>query len=236
MSNNKIRTTIMLSKEVKEKAEKYGKEHNKSLSELIEEALKNYIQGKVLILDNLPRPKIINPNFESTCILCGKKVTPTNEFGFPRRVLWIKGLGIICDRCLIEKVISKISDKDYAKTIFKLETEIIRYRALRNDLRKAIIELCRKYYLLDYTVSLSDKIELIQSTIYNYMSTVIIKDEEQRKMLKKIQADLEVIKEYVKKVEIPESWVEKTLKELGLSKEEIHALKHQREVKEILKP
>lgn len=189
-------------------------ENYNSVSEGVRDLLIKTLSGFIPLL-SVSKPKIITIKHKTVCISCKRQIS-NGETG-----LWIKGLGVMCKYCILNYIKEKMTSRDYSKLILKLEVEIERLRALKNELKREISELIRKYYFLSSQVlvheimkKIEETIRIIEDAIYIYFTEGDKK--EFTRQLKNIEDKLDRIKEEISKMQVPKSWIQKLMKELGV--------------------
>lgn len=184
-----------------------------SVSEAIKDIIQKYMTG--LIDFETVKTKVISSKFKTTCLNCGKTV---NE---GETVLWIKGVGVICRNCIISHIKDKFTDKDYKKLMLKLEVEIERLKTLKSELRKEVKDLIVKYYSLLSQINILESLRKLDEIIdyIEYTLSYIREIGEKHEItsnLKRIEEKLDTIRNEVMNKQIPQSWVEKIVKTLGV--------------------
>jgi len=201
--------------EVYEKLREEAEKKNTSVKELISEILKQYFT-RGFDLESVAKTKIITVKIPTICIVCKRRIH--NETG-----LWIKGVGVICKHCLLQHVKDKMTQRDYSKLMLKLEVELERLKALKSELQKEVKSLIRKYYILsqmDIIERINEQIQEITSLL-RYLG---FSGEENTKLydqLSRIADNLDALRVEVTKRVIPKEWIKKTMKEVGLTEEEL---------------
>ena len=194
---------------VKEKAKKEGK----TIKDIVIEALNQYLRGftgDVTQLVNI-RAKIINTKYKTKCILCNREIKEGE------RVLWLKGIGSICIRCMFSEAAKKFSDKDYAKAITKLELEIQRLRAIANEVRSEIKDLASIYFTIE-PVRLLKKVEEIMGKIEDIINHFLYREDmkEVIEEFRKLYDVLSGIYDEMRKRAVPKAFIKNVLKKAGI--------------------
>ena len=215
MSEIRAKIDDELYKLIKEKAKSEGK----TIKDIVIEALNQYLRGFTGDVTQLVsiRAKIINTKYKTKCILCGSEIKEGE------RVLWLKGIGSICIKCMFKEATSKFSDKDYAKAITKLELEIQRLRAIANEVRNEIKDLASIYFTIE-PVRLLKRVEEIMGKIEDIINHFLYREDMKDIVdeFRKLYDILGNIYDELKKRAIPKAFVKNVLKKAGieLKKEE----------------
>jgi len=194
---------------VKEKAKSEGK----TIKDIVIEALNQYLRGftgDVTQLVNI-RAKIINTKYKTKCILCGSEIKEGE------RVLWLKGIGSICIKCMFKEATSKFSDKDYTKAITKLELEIQRLRAIANEVRSEIKDLASIYFTIE-PVRLLKRVEEIMGKIEDIINHFLYREDmkEVIEEFRKLYDVLSGIYDEMRKRAVPKAFIKNVLKKAGI--------------------
>jgi len=215
MSEIRAKIDDELYKLIKEKAKSEGK----TIKDIVIEALNQYLRGFTGDVTQLVsiRAKIINTKYKTKCILCGSEIKEGE------RVLWLKGIGSICIKCMFKEATSKFSDKDYAKAITKLELEIQRLRAIANEVRNEIKDLASIYFTIE-PVRLLKRVGEIMGKIEDIINHFLYREDMKDIVdeFRKLYDILGNIYDELKKRAIQKAFVKNVLKKAGieLKKEE----------------
>jgi len=215
-----IKVPEQLYEKIKELAEK----DNKAMWEVIQVALDKMEVGDIQL--NLPKPKFIRLHYPAWCILGHHKIEPQKykeKYGRDPYALWFPGLnGVICIDCLVKHV---FTEEVQAKTLAKLEVEIRKLRAIKQQLNKDVEELAIKYSFSELLVGLREIIDDLDARLKTLNDLAVeyafCKDdpscEEKKRELNELKAGLEEIKKKLEKLEMPKSWIKKGLEKMGIA-------------------
>ena len=191
---------------------------DKPIHEVIRTAIEKMEVGDVQI--QLPKPKFIQLRYPAWCVLGNHKIDPEEYRKVKGRypwALWFPELGgVICLDCLIREVFTK---EQQAKTLAKLEVEIRKLRAIRNELNREVNDLSAKVSILETISQLSDIIHDLRglaSDIEQAVQNALWGKEERDEAIEKIRELIQAIREIAKRLEslqLPSKWVEKALKQ-----------------------
>jgi len=209
MSEIRAKIDEELYKLIKEKAKNEGK----TIKDIVIEALNQYLRGFTGDVTQLVsiRAKIINTKYKTKCILCNREIKEGE------RVLWLKGIGSICIKCMFKEATSKFSDKDYAKAITKLELEIQRLRAIANEVRNEIKDLASIYFTIEPSRLLRRVDEVIgklEDCINHFLYREDMKEVIEE--FKKVYELLTEIHDELKKRTIPKAFIKNILRKAGI--------------------
>lgn len=212
-----VEVRVNISNELYEKLRERSEKENKSLSEFIRDILQNTVEKPPLDLeDQLKRVKIqfIKVNYPTKCLMCSGVIKDGD------RGLWFKGFGVVCVKCLFNNALKRFTDKDYVKMLTKLRIDIEREKAIKTELLKEIRRLVMMYVSLEHVDILKDVHETVK-TLRTLILDYDFLDNPEKETLDKILNKLEDISDKLSKREIPKSWVDKIIKEVGIKLEEI---------------
>lgn len=215
-------TTIKVPNELYEKIKELANKENKPMWEIIKNAIDRIEVGDIQI--NLPKPKFINLKYPTWCVLGNHKLDPQKyreERGRELYALWFPGInGVVCIDCLIKHVFTQ---ETQAKTLAKLEVEVRKLKAIKNELSKEVEELAIKYSFSELLMGVKEVIEaidsklrILNSIIHYYLSENGVNEEQKLKDLKELKASLEDIKKKLEKLEMPSSWLKKGIEKMSM--------------------
>jgi len=87
--------------------ENEAKQRGKSENDLLEDAIKHFLECKKT--DLLQQMRLIVTKFDAVCMKCGKAL-PTGSW-----VMWSRGVGVLCGDCHVQKFGDKTTAKAYLK-------------------------------------------------------------------------------------------------------------------------
>ena len=211
MKRYNLRMEDSLYEKVKNKAEELG---NKSINDVIVEAIKQYLKGRQVVIENLPRAKIIVTKYDTECMLC-KNTVSRNE-----RVLWFRGFGVVCTKCLLSNVSEKLLDTDKNKKYIKLLAELKKLETLRKEAKQYLDDLLVKIATLEETIKvyeLKRQVKELLTMVNDYYFFTLSGKIDNKEFISKMNEVLNKLNEVLEALEkheitIPEKWKKQIIK------------------------
>ena len=187
---------------------KYLSENNKTVKDSVIEALKAFLKGKQLVIESLPKCKIIITQYDTQCLFCNSEIKAGTK------VIWFKGYGVVCKQCALRSLVDKYLDKDIAKQYIRTLADLERIKALKSEAQKHLKELLMKISVLEQSCKLYEIKRIVRDLAiqvkeyYEFLLSSRISKEEFFKKMDEVLSRLNEVIETIEKHEvmIPEKW------------------------------
>ena len=200
--------------ELYEKLQEKAEEKGASINDILIEAVKQYLKGRQVVIENLPRAKIITTQYTTQCMLC------KNDIAKGERVLWFRGFGVVCTKCLLSNVSEKLLDTDKNKKYIKLLAEIKKLETLRKEAKQYLDDLLVKIATLEETLKvyeLKRQVKELLTMVNDYYFFTLSGKIDNKEFIEKMNEVLNKLNEVLEALEkheimLPEKWKKEIVK------------------------
>jgi len=123
---------IRLDEDTLNKLKEFSEKHNMTISDIVRDAIKSYIEHTEPQVEQLPTLKMIITKYKSKCSKCGK------DIGIGEIAYWAKGITVCLD-CIINTMGDKTLASKYLKKR-EMEKVIKGLQKIANELEERIAE------------------------------------------------------------------------------------------------